>query len=212
MKTIAIAIATALLALVPQNGKAQAPIKVGLILEYSGQFGDTAAQIDNGIKLYMQQHGDTVAGRKIEIIRRDTGGIAPDVAKRLAQELVVREGVDMLAGFATTPNAFAAADISAEAKKLMVIMNAATSIITTRSPYAVRTSYTLPQVAEPLGTWAYKSGARKGYTLVLDIGPGHDAEAAYQRTFKEAGGEIVGSVRYPVMNPDFQPSCSGQKT
>src|SRR5690348_16618290 len=93
MKTMALAAAAALLALVPQDCNAQAPIKIGLILEYSGQFGDTATQIDNGLKLYMQQHGDTVAGRKIEIIRRDTNGIAPDVAKRLAQELVVREKV-----------------------------------------------------------------------------------------------------------------------
>ena len=91
------------------------------------------------IKLYVKQHGDTVAGKKIEFIRKDTGGIAPDVAKRLAQELVVRDKVDILAGFALTPNALAAGDVSAEAKKFMVVMNAATSIITTKSPYMART-------------------------------------------------------------------------
>src|SRR5262249_55046340 len=126
-------LAAVLFAVVPAG--AQAPVKIGLIMPYSGQFADTAAQMDNAIKLYVKQHGDTVAGRKIEFIRRDTGGVAPDVAKRLAQELVVRDEVDVLAGFILTPNALAAADVSAEAKKLMVVMNAATSIITTKSPY-----------------------------------------------------------------------------
>jgi branched-chain amino acid transport system substrate-binding protein len=131
---------------------AQQTIKIGLILPYSGQFADPGAQADNGIKLYMQQHGDTVAGRKIEIVRRDTGGIAPDVAKRLAQELVVRDKVDLLAGFSLTPNALAAADVSAQAKKFMVVMNAAASIVTTKSPYMARVSFTLPQLNEPTRT------------------------------------------------------------
>jgi len=182
---------------------AQQTVKIGLILTYSGQFADPAAQIDNGIKLYMKQHGDTVAGKKIEIIRKDVGGPAPDVAKRLAQELVVRDNVDIIAGFALTPNALAAGDISAEAKKFMVVMNAATSIITTKSPYMARVSLTLPQNCEPLGAWAAKNGVKKLYTMVSDYGPGHDAEGAMLRSFKEAGGEVVGSVRMPVANPDF---------
>jgi branched-chain amino acid transport system substrate-binding protein len=182
---------------------AQQSVKIGLILTYSGQFADAATQIDNGIKLYMKQHGDTVAGKKIEIIRKDVGGPAPDVAKRLAQELIVRDQVDILAGFALTPNALAVGDTSAEAKKFMVVMNAATSIITTKSPYMVRSSMTLPQNTERLGSWAYRQGVRKIYTMVSDYGPGHDAEAAFQRAFKEAGGEIIGSVRMPVANPDF---------
>jgi len=182
---------------------AQETIKIGVILPYSGQFADTGNQLDNGIKLYMKQHGDTVAGKKIEVIRKDVGGIAPDVAKRLAQELVVRDKVDILAGFALTPNALAAGDISAEAKKFMVVMNAATSIITTKSPYMARTSVTPPQLNEPFGAWAAKNGVKKVYTMVSDYGPGHDAEGAFHRGFKEAGGEIVGSVRFPVANPDF---------
>jgi branched-chain amino acid transport system substrate-binding protein len=182
---------------------AQQTVKVGVILTYSGQFSDAAAQIDNGIKLYMKQHGDTVAGKKIEIIRKDVGGPAPDVAKRLAQELIVRDNVDILAGFALTPNALAVGDVSAEAKKFMVVMNAATSIITTKSPFMTRSSLTLPQNTEPLGAWAYRQGVRRVYTMVSDYGPGHDAEGAFQRAFKEAGGEIVGSVRMPVANPDF---------
>src|SRR5256885_6076807 len=182
---------------------AQQTIKIGLILPFSGQFADPGAQADNGIKLYMQQHGDTVAGKKVEIIRKDTGGIAPDVAKRLAQELVVRDKVDILAGFSLTPNALAAADVSAQAKKFMVVMNAAASIVTTKTPYMVRTSVTLPQVMETFGTWAVKNGIKQSYTMVTDYGPGHDAEAAFQRAFKEAGGSVVGAVRFPVANPDF---------
>ena len=182
---------------------AQETVKIGLILPYSGQFADTATQMDGGIKLYVKKHGDTVAGKKIEIIRKDSGGPSPDVAKRLAQELVVRDGVDVLAGFVLTPNALAASDVSEQAKKFMVIMNAATSIITTKSPYSVRTSLTLPQVTETLGAWAYRSGVRKAYTMVSDYGPGHDAEGGFQRAFKAAGGDIVGAVRFPVANPDF---------
>jgi branched-chain amino acid transport system substrate-binding protein len=178
-------------------------IKIGLIMCYSGQFADTATQMDNAIKLFIKQNGDTVAGRKIELIRKDTGGIAPDVAKRLAQELVVRDEVDILGGFILTPNALAASAVSAEAKKFMVIMNAATSIITTKSPYSARTSTTTPMLNETLGKWAYKSGLRKMYTMVSDYGPGIDAEQAFITGFKSAGGEIVGSVRFPVANPDF---------
>jgi branched-chain amino acid transport system substrate-binding protein len=196
-------LATAAVAAAVQPAAAQAPIKIGLILPYTGQFTDTAAQMDNAIKLYMKQNGDTVAGRKIEVIRKDTGGVAPDVAKRIAREFVVNDNVDILAGFVLTPNALSAADVSAEAKKFMVVMNAATSIITTKSPYMARTSLTLPQLIEPFGTWAYKNGIRKVYTMVSDYGPGHDAEGAFTRTFKEAGGEVIGSARFPVASPDF---------
>jgi branched-chain amino acid transport system substrate-binding protein len=184
-------------------GHAQGAVKIGLIISYSGQFADTAAQMDNAIKLYVKQHGDMVAGKKIEFIRRDTGGIAPDVAKRLAQELIVRDHADIIAGFALTPNALAAADVSAEAKKFMVVMNAATSIITTKSPYIARTSVTTPQLNQTLGSWAAKHGIKTVYTMVSDYGPGIDAETAFHIGFKGAGGEIAGSVRFPVANPDF---------
>ncbi len=182
---------------------AQQPLKIGLINVLSGQFADAGVQLDNGIKTYMKQHGDTVAGRKIELIRRDVGGPAPDVAKRFAQELVVRDNVDVLAGFLLTPNALAAADVSSQSKKFMVVMNAATSVIITKSPYMIRTSVTLPQVMDTFGTWAANGGIKKCYTMVTDYGPGHDSEAAFQRAFKQAGGEIIGSVRFPVANPDF---------
>jgi branched-chain amino acid transport system substrate-binding protein len=195
-------LAAALMLAVPAN--AQGTVKIGLILPYSGQFADTATQMDNAIKLYVKQHGDTVAGKKLEFVRKDTGGIAPDVAKRLAQEMVIRDKIDILSGLILTPNALAVGDVATEAKKFTVIMLAATAIITTKSPYMARTSVTIPQVQETLGSWAYKkAGIRKVYTMVSDYGPGHDAEAAFHRAFKEAGGEIVGSVRFPVANPDF---------
>jgi len=200
MKKLAIAAALAL-----AFGAAHAQtIKIGLVLSSSGQFADAGAQLDNGIKTYMKMHGDTVAGRKIELIRRDTGGIAPDVAKRLSQELVVRDGVDILAGYVLTPNAMASGDVSAEAKKFMVVMNAATSVIITKSPYMIRTSVVLPQVMETFGAWAAtKGGLKQTYTMVTDYGPGHDSERAFQTGFKNAGGTVVGSVRFPVANPDF---------
>jgi branched-chain amino acid transport system substrate-binding protein len=178
-------------------------IKIALIMCYSGQFADTATQMDNAIKLFVKQNGDSIAGKKIEFIRKDTGGIAPDVAKRLAQEAIVRDQADILAGWILTPNALAAADVSAEAKKFMVVMNAATSIITTKSPYIARTSTTTPMLNYTLGNWAVKNGIKKIYTMVSDYGPGIDAETWFQTGFKEAGGEIVGSVRFPVANPDF---------
>jgi branched-chain amino acid transport system substrate-binding protein len=186
------------------SAMAQGTVKVGLIMTLSGQFADAGTQMENGVRTYMRQFGDTVAGKKIEIIRKDSGGMAPDVAKRLAQELVVRDNIDILAGFVLTPNALAAGDVSAEARKFMVVMNAATSIVTTKSPYMVRTSVTLPQVAETFGSWAArKAGIKKTYSMVTDYGPGHDFEAGFHRAFKEGGGEVTGQVRFPVANPDF---------
>jgi branched-chain amino acid transport system substrate-binding protein len=202
-KSICFLAAMTLAALGFGPANAQDTVKIGMINEYSGQFADTGAQIDNGLKLYMKQHGDTVAGKKIEIIRKDTGGIAPDLAKRLSQEAIVRDGADILGGFSLTPNALAAADVSAEAKKFMVVMNAATAIITVKSPYIARTSSTTPQLNYTLGTWAAKSGIKTVYTMVSDYCPGIDAETWFQTGFKEVGGQVVGSVRFPVANPDF---------
>jgi branched-chain amino acid transport system substrate-binding protein len=196
----AVALASSLL---PAAGHAEDTVKIGVILPCSGQFADPTTQIDNGIKLYLKQHGDKLGGKTVELIRKDTGGIAPPVAKRLAQELVTRDNVDIVAGFSLTPNALAAADVSVEAKKFMVVMNAATAIVTTKSPYMVRVSFTVPQLNQTLGTWAEQHGLKNAYTMVTDYGPGIDAEAAFQKGFKEAGGDIVGSVRMAVQNPDF---------
>jgi len=194
----------ALLAAAVLPAQAADTVKVGMIISLSGQFADTGMQMLNGAKLYVKQHGDTVTGKKIEIIAKDVGGINPPVAKRLAQELVTRDNVDVLAGFDLTPNALAAADVSVEAKKFMVNMLAATAIVIEKSPYMVRTSMTVPQLNTTLGTWAEKSaGVKKAYTMVADFGPGLDAEGAFSRGFKASGGDVVGSVRMAVANPDF---------
>jgi branched-chain amino acid transport system substrate-binding protein len=183
----------------------QGVVKLGMIGEFSGPFAQYGQQMLGGMKAYMKQHGDTVAGKKIEIVQRDTTGPSPDVAKRLAQELITRDNVDILVGFGLTPNALAVAPVATEGKKLMVIMNAATSIITTKSPYIVRVSMTLPQVTQPMAEWAAKNGIKKVYTVVADYGPGLDAEKAFGEAFKAAGGETVGSIHTPLQNPDFGP-------
>ena len=184
---------------------AQNVVKLGMVGEFSGPFAQYGQQILGGMKAYMKLNGDTVAGKKIEIVQKDTGGPSPDVAKRLAQELVTRDNVDLLVGFGLTPNALAVAPVATEAKKAMVVMNAATSIITTKSPYIVRVSMTLPQVTQPMAEWAAKNGIKKVYTVVADYGPGLDAEKAFTEAFKAAGGEIVGGIHTPLQNPDFAP-------
>jgi branched-chain amino acid transport system substrate-binding protein len=183
---------------------AQEPLKIGMVLEMSGGFADFGMQMMNGARAYMKVHGDTVAGRKVQLIVKDTTGV-PDVAKRVAQELVTNDKVDFLAGFGLTPSALAVASLATEAKKPMIIMNAATSVITTRSPYIARVSFTLPQVTAPLATWAFRNGITKVYTLVSDFGPGIDAETQFKKTFTAAGGQIVGEVRTPMRNPEFAP-------
>jgi len=182
---------------------AENSIKVGVIAAFSGPFADYGGQIEAGMKAYMKEHGDSVAGRKVELITRDTKGPAPEVAKRLAQELITRDKVQFLAGFGLTPNAMAVAPVVSEAKVPMIISNAATSSITTKSPYITRVSMTIPQIAEPLAQWALKNGIKQVYTVVADYGPGIDAETQFTKTFKAGGGQIVGSVRTPLQNPDF---------
>src|SRR5256884_4092216 len=184
---------------------AQNVVKLGLVGEFSGPFAQYGQQILGGMKAYMKQHGDTVAGKKIEIVQKDTTGPAPDIAKGLGQGLGTRDNVDFLVGFGLTPNALAVAPVAPEAKKPMIIMNAATSIITPKSPYIVRVSMTLPQITQPMAQWAAKNGIKKVYTVVADYGPGLDAEAAFTKAFKAAGGEMVGSVHTPLQNPDFAP-------
>jgi branched-chain amino acid transport system substrate-binding protein len=198
-----LALVSLVLAATSAGARAEDPIKIGLLLPFSGPFSDYGVQIGHGIDLFVKQHGDTVAGRKIEIIRRDVTGVAPDLAKRLARELVTRDKVDFLAGFGLTPNTLAVGPIGTEAKKPMVIMNAATSVITERSPYFVRFSFTLSQIVSPLGEWAAKNGMKRVYVAVADYAPGHEAEAAFTKAFTAAGGEIVGSVRIPVNNLEF---------
>jgi len=180
-------------------------IKVGVLAEMTGTFADFGRQMTNGAKAYMKQNGDTVAGKKIELIVKDTGGPNPDVAKRLAQELIVKDKVDFVVGFGLTPNALAVAPLATESKNPTIIMNAATSVITTKSPYIARVSFTLAQVTEPMAQWAYKNGFRRIVTVVADYGPGHDAENTFKKTFTKLGGEVIGEVRVPLKNPEFGP-------
>jgi branched-chain amino acid transport system substrate-binding protein len=196
---------TAMLLLAAGAALAQGTVKIGVVAEFSGPFADYGAQIVGGMKAYLKLNGEVYAGKKIEIVIRDTTGAAPDIAKRLAQELITRDQVDILAGFGLTPNALAVAPVSAEAKKPMVIMNAATSVITTRSPYIVRVSHTLSQDTQPIAQWAAKNGIKRAFTLVSDFGPGVDAETTFIKAFKAAGGEVVDSVRTPLVNADFAP-------
>ncbi len=184
---------------------AQEPVKVGVIAPFSGVAADYGKQMEGGIKAFFKIHGDTFAGRKIVVIVRDTTGPNPEIAKRHAQELVTRDKVDFLAGFGFTPEALAVAPIATEAKKPMVVMNAASSVVTTRSPYIARFSMALPQVSAPMATWAARNGIKKVYTLVADFAPGIDSEVAFKTAFTAAGGQIVDSVRVPLRNPDFAP-------
>ena len=180
-------------------------LTIGLIVPMSGPFAAHGKQITHGIDLYLAEHQQTLGGRKVKLIVKDDTGIAPAVAKRLAQELLVKDKVDILAGFTLTPNAFSVAPLATEAKVPMLVLNAATSSITEKSPNIVRVSMTLPQDTAPMAQWAHANGIKKVYTLVADYGPGHDAEAQFKKTFTGLGGQIVGEVRTPVNTPDYAP-------
>ena len=181
------------------------PVKIGMVAPFSGVAADYGRQMEAGVRTWLKMHGDTIGGRKIEIIVRDTAGPNPEIAKRLAQELVTRDKVDFLAGFGFTPEALAAAPVATEAKVPMIVMNAASSVVTTRSPYIARFSMTLQQVSAPMAQWAAKNGIRKVCILVSDYAPGLDSEAAFKKAFEAAGGSIVDSVRVPLRNPEFAP-------
>lgn len=186
------------------SAAAEDVVKVGLILPMTGPFASTGRQVSAGVKAYMAAKGDMVAGKKIELVIRDDGGVA-DQTRRLAQELVVNDGAKVLAGFGLTPLAMAVAPVSTQAKIPTVVMAAGTAAITKASPFITRTSGTLPQYSVPVGTWASQNGIKKVVTLVSDYGPGIDAEKWFTKEFKSKGGEVVEAVRVPLQNPDFAP-------
>jgi len=190
--------------------QAQESVKIGLILPMTGGQASTGKQIDNAVKLYMQQKGDTVAGKKIEVILKDDGAV-PDNTKRLAQELIVNDKVNFIAGFGVTPAALAAAPLATQAKIPEIVMAAGTSIITERSPYIVRTSFTLAQSSTIIGDWAAKNGIKKVATLTSDYAPGNDALNFFKQNFTAGGGEIVEEVKVPLANPDFAPFLQRMK-
>jgi branched-chain amino acid transport system substrate-binding protein len=184
--------------------QAEDTLKIGLVLPMTGPFASTGKQIDAAVKLYLAQNGSTVAGRKVEVILKDDGGVA-DATRRLSQELVVNDKVVALAGYGLTPLAFATAPIATQSKTPMVVMAAATSSVTERSPYIVRTSFTLPQVTVGVAEWANKNKLKKFVTLVSDYGPGIDAEKTFKERVQLNGGQVVAELRVPVANPDFAP-------
>ena len=179
-------------------------IKIGLIAPMTGPFAPVGKQMQAGARLYMQEHGDTVAGKKVELVVKDDAGV-PDNSKRLAQELVVNDKASVLMGMGLTPIALAVAPIATEAKVPEIVTLAGTSIVTEKSPYIVRTSFTLPQSATVIADWAAKNGIKKVVTLVSDYAPGQDAEKAFVDRFKAAGGETIESLRVPLQNPDYAP-------
>ncbi len=202
------AVATGALASAPVP--AQEVVKIGLIVPMTGGQASTGKQIDNAVKLYMQQHGDTVAGKKIEVILKDDATL-PDNTKRLAQELIVNEKVNIIAGFGITPSAFAAAPLATQAKVPEVVMAAGTSSITEKSPYVGRTSFTLGQSSTIIADWAVKNGIKKVATLTSDYAPGNDALKFFKEHFTAGGGQIVEEVKTPLANPDFAPFLQRMK-
>jgi branched-chain amino acid transport system substrate-binding protein len=183
---------------------AQTSVKIGMLAPMTGPFTTTGKQLVAGARLYMQLNGDVVAGRKIELVVKDDAA-NPEMTKRLAQELVVNDKVAILAGFGITPGALATAPIATEAKVPQVVMMAATSIVTERSPFIVRTSFSVPQTTVPLADWAAGNGIKQVMTVVSDFAPGIDIETVFKTRFEAVGGKVVASLRAPLANPDFAP-------
>ena len=182
-----------------------APVRIGLILPMTGPFASTGRQIDAAVRTWLRMNGETHGGRRLEVLLRDDTGVAPDTTRRLAQELVVRERVNVLAGFGLTPLALSTAPVATEARVPMVVMAAGTSVIVQRSPFILRTSFTLPQQTTPIADWAASNGITSCATMVTDYAPGHDSEAAFKRRFTERGGQIPLELRTPLRNPDYAP-------
>jgi branched-chain amino acid transport system substrate-binding protein len=203
-RSAAVAAALALGTFAATQAAAQETVKIGFVLPMTGPQQSTGKQISAAVRLFMQQNGDTVAGKKVELIIKDDGAV-PDNSKRVAQELIVNDKVNVLAGFGVTPAALAVAPLATEAKIPEVVTAAGTSIITEKSPYIARTSFTLAQSTVPMADWAAQNGIKKVVSLVSDYAPGIDAEGSFKDEFTKKGGEIVESIRVPLANPDFSP-------
>lgn len=195
---------SALLCSAAAGASAEETVKIGFILPMTGQQQSTGKQEAAGIKLYMAQHGNMVAGKKIELIIRDDGAV-PDNSKRIAQELIVNDKVNFLAGFGVTPAALSVAPLSAESKTPQIVTAAGTSIITEKSPYIARTSFTLAQSVVPMADWAAENGIKKVVTMISDYAPGIDAEKSFTAEFKKKGGDVLEAIRFPLSSPDFAP-------
>lgn len=204
LKTLA-CVALAVMPFASNLAHAQDTIRIGVIAALTGPFANTGKPFEDGIKTYLQQNGDRVAGKKLEIIYRDDGGTNSEMSKRAAQELIARDKVSFLIGFSLTPSALAVAPIATQAKIPMIVMNAVTTGITAKSPYMLRTGMTMQQMTEPFGTWTAKNKIARVYTLVSGYSTGIDAEARFIKGFTTGGGKILGSSRVPLANPDYSP-------
>src|SRR5438067_5528042 len=204
-RQITSALSAALCAVVPGGGvAAQDVVKVGMSFAMTGAgFNAAGRQAAAGARLYLQQHGDTVAGKKIELILRDDAGVA-DNARRLVQEMIVNDKVHIIGG-GITPTALAYGQLATKAKIATVVMISGASVTTTASPYFVRTSFILSQSSWIMGEWAAKNGSKRVVTLVNEWAPGTEAETAFKRRFTELGGQVIESIRIPLANPDFAP-------
>jgi branched-chain amino acid transport system substrate-binding protein len=185
---------------------ADGKLTIGLILPLSGTFANEGQQYQNGVKVYQALHGDRVGDLKVEIVTRDDEGPASgDLSRRRTQELLVRDKADVILGYSFTPNAMSAATLLTDAKKPGVIINAATSIITEKSPYFTRVSFTTPQIAATLGAWAAKNNIKTVFTISSDYAPGIDSETWFKKAFTDGGGTVVGGVRTPIAEMEFSP-------
>jgi len=199
-----LAAACAAVALTAADAALAQDVKIGFILPMTGQQQSTGKQIAAAVKLYMAQNGDTIAGKKVELIIKDDGAV-PDNTKRIAQEMIVNDKVTFVAGFGVTPAALSVAPLSAESKTPEIVTAAGTSIITEKSPYIARTSFTLAQSSVPMADWAAANGIKKVVSMVSDYGPGIDSENSFKGEFTAKGGQVIDAIRFPLANPDFAP-------
>ncbi|MDX3894449.1 ABC transporter substrate-binding protein [Pusillimonas sp.] len=188
----------------PEVLAADKPFKVGLIVPMTGAFASTGRQVSSAVQAFIKEHGDTVAGRKVQVILKDDGGIAAN-SRKLAQELIVNDKVDVIAGFGLTPITLAVAPIATESKTPMVLMAAQTQANTEASPFMVRSSGTITQVTSGIAQWAVDNGIKTAVTLVPDYAPGYESEEAFKKYFLASGGKILDEIRVPMRNPDFAP-------
>jgi branched-chain amino acid transport system substrate-binding protein len=201
----AVAAAAAAFLITSAAGADAPPLRIGVVTTMSGNFTEAGKTADAAMAAFFKEHGDTVAGRKVVVIKRDDGGNAPDTAKRLAQELIVNEHVDFLMGLVFSPNAKAVGDVSTSAKKPTFITNAASNGILETNPYMARFSYTEGELTTPLAQWALKNNIKSVYTIVLDYATGIDAASGFESVYTGGGGKVLGDVRVPLNAQDFAP-------
>jgi branched-chain amino acid transport system substrate-binding protein len=180
-----------------------APFKIGIIWSYTGGGPTSGPELDGAMAAFQKVHGDTVAGRKVVIVRRDDTGVNPETARRLAQELVVQDKVDMIAGMIFTANAMTVGAISNEAKTPVMLVNSVATGLLPKFPFMTRWSFTTLELTDVLGKWAAKNGYKNIYTIYHDNQSGVDANVGFTRAFEGAGGKIVGVSPVPLTAGDF---------